>query len=113
MTEAKVEVMEFVHFLNDPSRIKDLGGKVPKVRFSVSPPHLTHIQRARSLLVHPEQARLSWQRQWLAKQMSPSLPYQARILSKCSLVSTAARHIRVNSPMIIVRGWAVACPRPV
>ncbi len=31
LTEAKVEVKEFVEFLHNPEKIAELGGKIPKV----------------------------------------------------------------------------------
>ena len=91
MTEAKVEVMEFVHFLNDPSRIKDLGGKVPKVRLSSKPSTrpLT-ASRARCLSGLLGRARLSWPKPWQAKLESRSLRCRALISSRCSSVSAAA-----------------------
>ena len=35
MEEAKTEVMEFVDFLQNPSRYSELGAKIPKVRWKV------------------------------------------------------------------------------
>ena len=36
--EAKIEIMEFVNFLKNPSRYKDLGAKVPKGALLNGPP---------------------------------------------------------------------------
>ena len=36
--EAKAEVMEFVNFLKNPTKYKDLGAKIPKGALLVGPP---------------------------------------------------------------------------
>ena len=36
--EAKAEVMEFVNFLKNPAKYKDLGAKIPKGALLVGPP---------------------------------------------------------------------------
>jgi AFG3 family protein len=36
--EAKAEIMEFVQFLQNPDKYKDLGGKMPKGALLVGPP---------------------------------------------------------------------------
>ncbi len=38
MDEAKTEIMEFVDFLKNPKRYKDLGAKIPKGALLIGPP---------------------------------------------------------------------------
>jgi ATP-dependent Zn protease len=47
--EAKAEIMEFVQFLQNPDKFKDLGGKMPKGALLVRTQSSTHSQFARLL----------------------------------------------------------------
>jgi len=69
LEEAKVEIMEIVDFLKNPTKYTQLGGKIPKGALLVGPPGTGKTLLAKQLQVKPR---------------FRSSVYQVQISSRCS-----------------------------